>query len=190
MSETPTTPVWDQAKFYADPSDVAERLGVPADDKTMLRRLAGATERFTSDIGRSLHLSTEDYYASGDGGRTLHLPFAPIHGTPTVEIDGQPVTGVEVGRRTGILRLAGGWPYGLENVRVEVTHGYETIPGDVQDVILEAVDAAHELQVGVESIGTGGENVKFNAGLVNGGVTAAWARVAEKYRLSWNGDGE
>ena len=187
----PDTPTWDTSRYYADPSDVAARLDVDPTDPVMLRRLAAATDRLISDIGHPLHLVTDDeHFGSGDGGPTLAVPATPIVGTPTIEIDDTPVTGVQIGRRTGLLWRDAGWPRGLENVRIVYTHGYATIPGDVQDVIIDAVEAAHSLDVGVEQVSTGGESVKFTAGLVNGGTTLAWGRVADKYRLTGNGDGE
>lgn len=182
---------WDNTKYLADPAELAARLGVADTDAEMLLALKRASDRFTGQIGYPLHLVTDDEYdATGDGGSTISLPAAPIQGTPAVTINGQPATDYHVGRKSGLLWRPGCWPLGLENIHVVYTHGHSTIPGDVQDVILDAAEADAHMQAGIESVSTGNESVKFTASRAAGGVTAQWAQLVSKYQLSQNGDGE
>lgn len=182
---------WDNKIYLADPADLAARLGAPTDDAKLLASLKRASDRFIGQIGYPLHKVTDDeYWATGDGGPTIALPAAPIVGDPTVEINGTPATGYQVGRRSGLLWRPGGWPCGLENVCVVYTHGYDQIPGDVQDAVLDAAEADHSIRAGIESVTTGNESVKFASNRVAGGTTPAWAAAVDKYTLHWAGDGE
>ncbi len=182
---------WDNKQYLADPAELAARLGVPATDAEMLLALKRASARFTGQIGYPLHLvENDEYYATGDGGSTISLPAAPIQGTPAVTINGAPATDYHVGRQSGLLWRPGGWHLGLENIHVVYTHGHQEIPGDVQDVILDAAEADAQMQAGIESITTGNESVKFTASRVAGGVTSQWTELVNKYQLSQNGDGE
>lgn len=189
MTTTPTEPTW-VGKYLADPADLAVRLGTTPEDPKLLASLRRASDRFEEQIGYPLHIVEDDeYWATGDGGGTIALPAAPIIGTPQISIDDQPATGWHVGRRSGLLWRPAGWPRGLENVRVIYTHGFEKIPGGVQDAILDAAESDYSIRAGIESVATGNENIKFSSNRVAGGTTPAWAAAVEKYTLHWAGDG-
>lgn len=194
MPDTPNETGWDTSKYLADPAQLAERTGADPSDPALLLALERATNRFIGAIGyRPQHTPETVFYLSGDGGRTLALPVAPI-GTPRVFIDGAelPPGAYSVARRAGILCRRAGWPDGLENIEVRVSYGYEEIPGDIQDAVLEAAEIGSTILPGVDSITTGDETIRFHGARSGGraaGVTALWADTVEKYRLGWEGDG-
>lgn len=171
--------------YLAAPSDLAERLGLTGTTPPVLLALRRVSDRFRGEVGHPVHLVTDDeYWASGDGSASLHLPAAPVIGTPTITLDGTPVTGFQVGRRAGLIRRTTGcWPDGLDNILVTYTHGYPSIPGDIQDAVLDVAEAACNLQAGIESVTTGGESVKFVTAIAAGGSTEAWTNAVAKYKL-------
>jgi hypothetical protein len=184
-------PAFDTSRYLADPSDLAVRLNVPEDDAKLEQALRRASARFNGDAGHPIGLVEDDeHYASSSGGTLIHLPGHPITEVTLVELDGVAVTDYAIGRRTAMLQRRAGWPVGLDNVRVIYSHGHAVIPGDVQDVVLDAAEAAYNMRAAIESLGTGSENVKFSNALAKGGVTELWADTVARYRLDRNGDGE
>lgn len=123
---------------------------------------------------RSVHLS-------GDGGRTLLLPSRPVIGTPVITIDGVPVTDWQVGRAAGILQRAGGWPRGLDNVQVTYRSGFEKVPGDVEDAVLEQAEATYRVLPGVAAHASGSESRSYLASAA--GVTQRWADTVARYAI-------
>lgn len=167
----------------ASAEDLAIRLGVPADDSELMLALRRVSARFADAVGYPVQLTTDDeHWASGDGTNILLLPGRPIIGDPVVEIDGTAVTDFQIGRRAGILRRYGGWPDGLDNIRVVYTHGWADIPRGIQDAVLDVAEAAAVLQSGIESIATGDESIKFLNRMIDTGTTATWTAAVQKYR--------
>lgn len=100
---------------------------------------------------------------------------------PTVEVAGVAVE-VECGREAGILRGRACFPDGLDNVRVVASHGYDPIPGDIEDAVLEMAEMTFYVEAGVTSRTAGAESVAF-APTIQAGVTQRWAETVEKYKL-------
>lgn len=169
--------------YLASAEDLAIRLGVSAEDPELLLALGRVSARFADAVGYPVLLTTDDeHWASGDGTNILLLPGRPITGDPVVEINGTAVTDFEIGRRAGILRRYGGWPEGLDNIRVVYTHGWAAIPRGIQDAVLDVAEAAAVLQAGIESIETGDESIKFLNRMIDTGTTATWTAAVQKYR--------
>jgi hypothetical protein len=118
----------------------------------------------------------------GDGSPLLLLPAAPFT-TIIVEVDGVAVTDFLTSRRAGILRRVGGyWPDGLENIEVKYTHGYATVPGAIQDAVLEMAMIQLTAPVGVQQESAGGQSVTWGLQATTG-VTQRWTDAVEAYRL-------
>lgn len=179
---------FDTTKYLADPSDLADRLGVDAQNKELLLALRRVSDRFRGAVHHPVHrVEDETIYLSGDGGPSLQLPAAPIIGTPTITHGARPMI-VQIGYRSGLLRCDNGFPDGLENIEVTYTHGYFEIPGDIQDAVLEVAEAACTHRPGVDLITTGNETVRFNSAIAAGGTTPLWADAVAKYIIGGNGD--
>ena len=195
-----TTSETGQRPNYGNPAVLARALNKQPTDPVITDLLEAATTKFISHLGRPLDYTEHDeIWLSGDGSPMLALPAAPIHGDPIINILGTPAPvpalpgsgrhGVQIGRRTGILWRPAGWPDGLENIHVTYSHGYQTIPSDVQDVVTEAaVMATHP--VGVARVSTGDESIDFIRQIAESGTTAYWNHVVDAYRLTNNGDGK
>lgn len=167
----------------AKPSDLATRLGVAASDPGLLLALQRASDRFEGEVGYPI-LKVEDdvVHLSGDGTRTLLLPAVPVVGEVTVVIGGSPVTDFEVARRAGILRRDARWPDGLENIEVTYTHGWDSVPGDIADAVLEQAEATYWVLPSVANVAAGSEQMAFFATAASG-VTQRWSDAVARYEL-------
>ena len=127
------------------------------DDALLTRLLAAASAYFERQVGRSL--AANDYTITMDGtGWQLVPPQYPVISVKSININGNDVTestdytmdGWYI--QDGVIRLRGSTafyvnpqftPYGFRpwdgngNVLLEYRAGYETIPDDVQQAVLE-----------------------------------------------------
>lgn len=170
-------------EYLADPADLALKLGVPADDARLLLALRRAGDRFEGAIGYPVRLVTDDVeHVSGDGTDTLLLRCRPIVGQPAVKVDGVAVTDFSVGRHSGILRRKNRacWPDDLDNVEVTYSHGWDQVPGDIQDAVLEQAETQYLTVVAYQSRSAGSESVTYSA-LAAVGVTQRWTDAVNRY---------
>ncbi len=170
------------APYLATVEQLATLTGLPTTSPKLLLALDRASNRFRDAVGHPVHLVTDDViWLDGDGTDTLLLPAAPFT-TISVEVDGAPVTDYKPARRSGILRRAGGWPDGLENIEVTYTHGYATIPGGIVDAVLEQAEMQAMVAGYVESEAAINQSVKYGQ-QATVGVTQRWTDAVEKYSL-------
>lgn len=170
------------APYLATPEQLATLTKLPVDSPRLLLELDRASNRFRDAVGYPVHQVTGDIiWLDGDGTDTLLLPAAPFT-TITVAVDGAAVTDFKPSRRAGILRRAGGWPDGLENIEVQYTHGYPEIPGGIVDAVLEQAATQVLVQAAISSQGMGPATVKYEA-KATVGVTQKWTDAVEKYSL-------
>ena len=179
MSEpTPEDP-----RLLASPSDLALLLHADAADPLLALALRRASSRFEDAIGYPVLTVTDDVVLlSGDGSRRLLLPARPVQGTPTVRVDGEPVTDFQVARFAARLERACGWPAGLDNVEVTYTHGWDEVPGGIEDAVLEQAEATYNVMAGVASVTSGREARTFLSQAAVG-VTQRWAEAVARYAI-------
>lgn len=94
-----------------------------------------------------------------------------------------PLRDYSVDRNSGVIRRKNGWfPDDLGNVEVNYDHGYEEIPGEIQDVVLEqaATLALHLAHLQQNSAGSTQESYVAQATV---GTTSAWTAAVERYRI-------
>lgn len=196
--------------LLADPALFARRLGKTVQTLTDadFDALEAASNRFRRDVRHEVHETTTDTYLSGDGGRTLNLPAAPVHEIELLEIEGTLVTvGVGPGydarwaRADGILKLtAGRFPDEPDSVRLVYTHGYSTaynsedptikarlVPTDLQEEIVNLaqylVQTVQQVGIGVQTLTVGARSTTWSAAAYTAGVTESWARAVDRYKL-------
>lgn len=171
------------APYLATPEQLATLTKLPAASPTLLLALERASNRFRGEVGHPVHQVVGDtIWLDGDGTDTLLLPAAPFT-TITVEVDGAVVTDFKPARRSGILRRPSGWPDGLENIEIVYTHGYETIPGDIVDAVLEQAQTQLFAMPAISSQGIGPGNVSYEKAATVG-VTQRWADTVARYSLN------
>lgn len=177
-----------EANYLAEPAELAILTGMADTDPLLLLALKRASDRFRGEVHHPVHFVSDDVeYRNGDGSTRMLVKVAPIVGTPSIKIGGAPITGVEVDRDSGILGRAAGWPRGLGNIEVTYSHGYEEIPGDIVDAVLEQAETqALALGGGLSQMTVGSQSASFGA-QATVGVTQRWADTVQKYVL---GSGE
>lgn len=177
--------------YLASPGDLSAMTGLPANDSGLILALKRASARFRAAVdpqALGAHFITkvedDERWVSGNNSDILLLPAFPIVGDVVVEIDGQAVTDFDTGRASGVLRRKSAvWPDGLENIKVTFTHGWDTVPDDIQDAVLEqaAMQASHTA-VHITQETALGNSVTYNQAVVTG-VTQKWSDAVAKYRL-------
>ncbi|MCT2279300.1 hypothetical protein M3G91_16920 [Micromonospora chalcea] len=170
--------------FLASATELARLLGVPEDDPDMLDALRNASRRFRGAVHHSVHkVLGDEVWLDGDGSTELFLPAAPVLARPLVEVDGQPLAAADFEwSRRGILRRRCGWPDRLGAIRVLFDHGYDPIPDDVQEAVLDQARIMAGTTPGVQTVQAGGESVTYGATATTG-VTAQWSAAVEAYRV-------
>lgn len=171
----------------ADPAELAVWLGVPDDDAKLLAALNAASRRFRGAVRHPVSLVTGDSIVlDGNGRPSLLLPAAPVTAVDSVEVDGEVL---EAGTsyswsQDGFLRhLDGCWPDRLRCIEVTYSHGYDLVPEDIQEVVIDQAQAIYAVQPGVQQKTVGSQSVTFGAQAATG-VTAQWSSVVERYRLN------
>ncbi|MFE1104142.1 hypothetical protein ACFW4K_26820 [Nocardiopsis alba] len=173
------------AGLLADPADLAEVLGVPADDPKLVARVRAASRRFLGAVRPTSFTPVDGatIWLNGDGSTTLLLPVCPVRAVTAVEVLGEPLdAGDFEWSEEGILRRRDRWPDRLRSVRVTCDHGYAEIPEDVQEVVLDQAEAAWNTLKGVQSVSVDGQSTTFGTQAAVG-VTQAWADAVARYRL-------
>ncbi|MGY4859511.1 hypothetical protein [Cryobacterium sp. AP23] len=167
----------------ASVADLATLTGKPATDAKLLLALKRASARFRGAVGHPVSRVSDDVVLlDGDGSRALLLPAAPVIGTTAVEIDGVPITDYRTSAARGILRRPAGWPDDLGNVQVTYSHGYDQVPGDIEDAVLEQAELQYKVLAGVQQASLGAQSVTFGV-QASVGVTQRWAECVARYQL-------
>jgi hypothetical protein len=168
----------------ADEDDLATKLGVPATDGKLQLALKRASDRFRGAVGHPVTQVEDDIIElDGNGSHSLLLPAAPIIGTPVVTVDGAAVTDFSVSRSRGMLRRRGCvWPDDLGNIEVTYTHGYDQIPGDIEDAVLEQAELQFQILAGVAQMSLGSESFAFGA-QATVGTTQRWSDAVARYQI-------
>lgn len=174
----------DNLEPLASGDDLATLLDVPVTDGKLLLALRRASDRFRGAVRHPVSLIVDDVVLlDGDGSQALILPAAPVIGTPTVKVADVLVTDFSVSSRHGVLRRKAGWSDDLGNIEVTYTHGYENIPGDIQDAVLEQAELQFQILAGVTQMSLGSQSVAFGT-KATVGVTQRWSDAVETHRLN------
>lgn len=194
------TPNDDGVRFLADPAKLGRKVRLPADDPAVLDALERASDRFRGAVGHDVHRVTGDRVVlDGPGPGPLHLPAAPVVGNLTVEVrsDNGPTSvvtfdeatvpaGWEVAWRAGTVKRDGGFPSRLGAIVVTYDHGFEDIPGDVSDAVLEMAEIELNVEHGLAQYSTGNESATIGQ-TESTGVTARWTQAVEAHSIDWGG---
>ncbi|MFF8879606.1 mobile element protein [Streptomyces flaveolus] len=173
--------------LLADPARLAAWLPVSAEDPKLLEALRAASSRFVGAVRHPVRLVENDTVTLyGDGTDRLLLPAAPVVSVVSVDLDGDPLalgTGYRIRRDVGILRRCGGvWPDWGE-VTVTYSHGYDPIPDEIEEVVIDQARTIYRVQPGVQTVQAGGESITYGAQAAIG-VTSQWSEAVAAYRLN------
>jgi hypothetical protein len=173
----------------ADPAELSTWLGVPADDVKLLAALDAASRRFRGAVRHPITLVVGDNFTlDGTGRRSLLLPASPVSAVTSLKLDGTDLVDSEDFEWSAdgyLRRLPHGcvWPDRLRCVEGVYSHGYQTVPADIAEVVIDQARTMYRVQPGVQSVQVGGQQVTFGAQSAVG-VTAQWSAVVAKYRLN------
>lgn len=178
--------------YLADPEDLAAWLGVPASNPKLLRALAAASSRFRGQVRHHVSRVTDDTFRlDGTGRRSFLLPAAPVVEISSLQLDGVPlVEGTDFEwsedgfvRRLGCLH----WPDRLRCLAGVYSHGYDPVPEDISEVVIDQARSQYTVRPGVQTMQVGGQQVGFGA-QASVGVTTQWTAMVDKYRLDRGDD--
>jgi len=178
-----------------DPFIETSDLTVTQDDQ-----VAWATARIREYCRWHIYPSlTVTLALSTDGGHDLLLPtlhltaLSSIAWTDTntarTAIDRDDLEPIDDGlpSDTGILRWKYQWPYGINNVTVTFTHGYDTLPEALREVAVSIAKRYPAQMSQAQQAQAGGVLMTYGAPLAGGftgaGLTYAEQMVLDKYRI-------
>lgn len=165
---------------YASLADLKEWLSIPAgtttNDDLLTRLLDAATEFMDSYMNRG-HLESASYTEDRDGNCNHRMMTRrwPITAVASVTINGQTVPQstqwnapgwVVDSTKDNILLRNRVFEKGVQNVRIEYTAGYATIPQDLQQACIELAGMKFKTRdttaAGFVSKGLAGETISFS----------------------------
>jgi hypothetical protein len=171
----------------ADPDELAASLGVPADDPKLLWALKAASRRFRGAVRHPVSFVAGDAVTLDGNGRTsLLLPTAPVVAVTSVLLDGVALvyrTDFDWSADGFLRRLGGCWPDRLRCVDVVYDHGYEPVPEDIAEVVIDQARSLYRIEPGIQTKTVGGQSVTFGVQSAIG-VTAQWTDAVVRYQLN------
>lgn len=176
------------ADFLADPEALAVWLRVDADDPLLLAALQSASGRFRGNVRHPVHhVAGDTVVLDGTGAQSLLLPAAPVTAVDQLKLDGQVLTdGTDyTWSADGYIRRADGlvWPARLRCLEAVYSHGYDPIPSDISEAVIDQARAIYAVLPGVQQKSVGAQSVTFGV-QASAGVTAQWAAAVERYQLN------
>lgn len=179
----------------ADPADLCSlanvkawlNLASSADDTLLAALITAVSEFIVSSINRPVLSSVYAETRDGSGGRTLSFAVTPVTAILNLSIDGRDIPPApddfRPGYRFGPTRLSlYGFRFtpGLDNVAIEYTAGFATVPGELAQACTQLVALRYRERdrIGLNSKGLAGEVTSFLQKAMPDDVAA----VLQRYR--------
>lgn len=140
------------------------------DDLSLYQAVVAGSKWFESQTGRTIRATDYIEIQDGAGGRSIIPSHYPVLSVTTVTVNGSAVTLSTGYGVTGyfvngsVVKLRDSFvSEGIGNVAVEYRAGYESVPEDVRQAVLEvsAIMYRERDRVGIQSKTLGGEPVSF-----------------------------
>jgi hypothetical protein len=136
--------------LYATASELASYLQKDLDTATAELVLTTASARFAREAETAFAATNVTYTDTADGLTDIVLPYRPVTAVSAVRINGVIITGWSL--RNGVLYRTAGFGYRYayppDEIAVDLTYGYTTVPDDVKGAVLEMAAQAYEIPVG------------------------------------------
>ena len=169
----------------ADPAALAAEVGAPVRSRKVHDAIRRASARFRSAVGHPVTRFAETVRVDGTGTRALLVPSTPVLEVARVAVleigswrelvDGADYEWSDSG---ALRRLRACWPGNLRAVEITYSHGYDPVPEDVADAVLEQAAQIYRARTGITQMSTGGESFTFTAA----GVSETWSRTVAAYK--------
>lgn len=150
----------------------------------LISRASAAVENF---IQGSVLSASYTETRNGTGGQAMLLAEYPVTSASAVAVNGQTIPMASAFGQAGwwladrtILLVGYSFARGRNNVQVTYTAGYATVPGDIEQAVIETVILLLRRQehVGISSKSLAGESVSF----VSSDLTPSAKAVLNSYR--------
>lgn len=173
------------APLLADPNDLANVLpaGTIAggEDPRAVQAVRRASNRFRAAARHPVHRVTGDQMTfDGPGGHVLRLPVL----RPTVHRitdQSRDITAHVRVSPQGYLQSTGpAFSTGYGAIVVELDHGFEDVPEEIEDAVLDAAARALAIPVGVKDLALDGASVSFGS---DQGTSQDWADAVTRYGI-------
>lgn len=179
-------------ELLADPEELAIWLGKPVTDPKLLASLRAASRRFRGAVGHEVNLVTGDVVTlDGNGRESLLLPVWPTTAVSSVLLDGDElVEGTDFSwSDAGMLRRLGcyHWPDKLRCLTVTYSHGWDPVPEDIQEAVIDQARTMFTVPAGIQSKAVGGQSVTFGSTAAVG-VSDQWAKAVLRHSVRTAGD--
>lgn len=167
---------------YATESELASYLQKDLDTASATLALTLASGEFSAEAETWWTATTATYTTAGIGCTEIELPYRNVTAVDEVRVNGVAITGWTL--RVGtIYRLAGfgyRFAYPPDQIDVDLTHGYTTVPDDVKLATLEIAAGLYDNPGGVISESIDDYTVRYNGTPILPG--RPWREVAAGYR--------
>lgn len=155
--------------------DMAPVIGGERPTQTQIDRAVAAVRRICG--WHVWPVRTETMHVDGSGDRDIFLPTKHLVGLEGLTINGEDINIDDVSfSEDGMVYRKQGFPCGLRNISVTITHGYEEAP-ELAGVVLEMASRATRPS---GNLSVGGISVGASSGLTP--QSSEW-RIVDLYRL-------
>lgn len=172
---------------YATATELAGYLQEDVDTYTATQVLTLASGQFSQAACTWFAATSATYVTMGTRCTAIALPFRPVTAVTAVRINGVSVTGFTLVKNT-VYRVTG---FGTscvippDEIEIDLTHGYTSVPDDVKAAVLETAAAAYSVPVAAV-VGESIDDYQVRYSASGGGVqlTQSARALAEQYRGS------
>lgn len=170
---------------YATAEELAGFLEQAVDTYTANQMLTLASGQFSQAASTWFAAQSATFTTYGTPCVAIRLPFRPVTAVSAVRINGATVTGWTLVKDT-VFRAAGfgtSYPIPPDEVEIDLTHGYTSVPDDVKAAVLETAAAGYAVPVAAV-VGESIDDYQVRYSAAGGGVqlTAGALRLAHEYR--------
>lgn len=168
--------------FLASPAAVRSHPAAAGlADARLVQLLRAGSAAFRRQTRQHISRVVDDTVTlDADGSTVLLLPELPVVDVSALLVDGEPYEPAGLWSERGILRRAGRFPQAYRSVQVTYTHGYDPVPEDVAEAVVDWVCVRAGSVPGMP----GGQVTAgpFTRNIAAGGSTQLWSDAVRAYR--------
>jgi hypothetical protein len=170
--------------MYATPSELASYLQQDLDTATATLALTTASAEFSRVAETWWAATTTTWTVEGGPGTEIEIPFRPVTAVSQVRLNGNIITGWTL-RNNALYRSAGfgtWYAFPPDELQVDLTHGYTTVPDDVKLAVLEIAAGMYEHPSAAVSETIDDYSVRYDPNSRIAPSGRPWQDVARSYR--------
>jgi hypothetical protein len=169
---------------YVTESELASYLQQDVDTATATQALTLALAEFSRAAETVFTPTSVTWSTLGDGRGVLEPPYRPVTAVAAVRVNGVTISGWTL--RMGCLyRLAGfgyRWAWPPDQVDVDLTYGYTTVPDDVKLAVLEIAAGIYDHPTSDISVTVDDTTTRYDPEKKPSPAGRRWQDVAADYR--------